>query len=318
MKGIKTKPQIIAILLAIIVSIAFLSACSSVTVAVDKPGSQIQTIEKEAIPLTAPEQTAAAEATFENGTDVDRTEVSSGGSVTINRNLDDKGIIGIKADIKTEKKLKIKVSKDAQALYYDIAPQEMAKIPLQLGNGAYKLELYENLQDTAYRQLFEKEVDVSLAEESSVFLYSNQVVNFDGATLSAGLSASLTKGQAGSMAKLTAIYQYVVANIVYDYEKINGLDASYIPNADDILRSGRGICYDYAAVTAVMLRESGVPAKLVKGYRDGLKEYHAWNEVFINGDWLTVDATFDASAYKNGESYEMIKDSAQYTVEKVF
>lgn len=318
MKGTGTKPQIIAIFLASLIITAFLGGCSSVTVPVSNPGVTVATIEKETIPLTAPEQTAAAEATFESGADVNTAAVSTGGSVTINRNLDEKGIVGVRADIDTDKKLKVKVSKNADELYYNIVPKRMAKIPLQLGNGSYKLELYENLQDNQYQQLFTEDIDVSLTEENSVFLYSNQVVSFEGATLSAGLSASLTKGLSEGMAKLKAIYQYVIHNITYDYEKINGLDTSYIPDADAILKSGSGICYDYASVMAVMLREAGIPAKLVMGYRSDISEYHAWNEAYIDGNWLTVDTTFDAAAYQKGQSFEMIKDSTLYKAEKAF
>jgi len=34
-----------------------------------------------------------------------------------------------------------------------------------------------------------------------------------------------------------------------------------------------------------MLRSVGVPAKMVKGYTTNFKEYHAWNEVYVNDKW---------------------------------
>ena len=68
----------------------------------------------------------------------------------------------------------------------------------------------------------------------------------------------------------------------------------YIPNIDSVLSEQKGICYDYAAVLASLLREAGLPAKLVMGYREDMDAYHAWNQVLADGRWITVDATYGA------------------------
>lgn len=65
-----------------------------------------------------------------------------------------------------------------------------------------------------------------------------------------------------------------------------------------------GVCTDFATAMAVMLRSSGVPARLVAGYLPGeldkatgtyqvkAKDYHAWVEVYFPGyGWIEFDPT---------------------------
>ena len=44
------------------------------------------------------------------------------------------------------------------------------------------------------------------------------------------------------------------------------------------LRTGRGICFDYASLTAAMLRSQNIPARLEIGYSGDV--YHAWISVY--------------------------------------
>lgn len=77
---------------------------------------------------------------------------------------------------------------------------------------------------------------------------------------------------------------------------------------DSILASKKGICFDYSALMAAMLRAQNVPAKLVVGSADAVAATHSWNEVYLQGKgWITIkiqntsagwklmDATFGAS-----------------------
>ena len=82
--------------------------------------------------------------------------------------------------------------------------------------------------------------------------------------------------------------------------------SGYLPNVDTILQSKKGICFDYAAVMATMLRTQGIPTKLVVGYAGSA--YHAWVSVYINEigwidnifyfdgkSWVRMDPTFASS-----------------------
>jgi len=57
---------------------------------------------------------------------------------------------------------------------------------------------------------------------------------------------------------------------------------------------GRGICFDSSVLLAAMLRAQGIPAKLAIGQlnTNGLTKPHAWNKVFIDGNWLKMDPTY--------------------------
>ena len=66
--------------------------------------------------------------------------------------------------------------------------------------------------------------------------------------------------------KVAAVYDYVVNNFSYDYDKAKTVKSGYVPNPDSILSSKKGICLDYASVMVSMLRSQDVPTKLVVGY----------------------------------------------------
>jgi transglutaminase-like putative cysteine protease len=106
-----------------------------------------------------------------------------------------------------------------------------------------------------------------------------------------------------------------VKNIQYDTAKVFDLLYDYLPDIVDTYTTNKGICYDYAALLAAMLRSIGIPAKLVKGYASYAPDtYHAWNEVFIEGEWITVDPTRDATLRASGMAYDLRKEDADYTI----
>ena len=118
-------------------------------------------------------------------------------------------------------------------------------------------------------------------------------------------AAELVSGKKTLLEKVEAIYSYVIDNIAYDYDKAATVESDYLPVLDDVLASGKGICFDYASLMAGMLRSQNIACKLVVGYADGA--YHAWinvwspDEGWINGsiffdgvDWKLMDPTFAA------------------------
>ena len=107
--------------------------------------------------------------------------------------------------------------------------------------------------------------------------------------------------------------------------KLNG----YLPDVDDTLKSGKGICFDYAALMAAMLRAQNIPVKLVTGNVSPNNLSHAWNLVytrekgwiafkiyFSGGSWKLMDATFGAAEGQNIEDY--IGNGSKYTQLRVY
>jgi transglutaminase-like putative cysteine protease len=160
-----------------------------------------------------------------------------------------------------------------------------------MGTGTYKVSVLENISGTSYKYIISKTVTVS-GTSTSAYLISTSEINFYSSMAPIKLAASLTSGKTTDSQKVQAIYNWVVNNI--DYDRGKNPAAGYVPSIVNTYNTRKGICYDFAALFAAMLRSQGVPAKLVKGYADNVSGYHAWNEVYINGKWYTIDTSYDA------------------------
>ena len=99
------------------------------------------------------------------------------------------------------------------------------------------------------------------------------------------------------------------------------VQSGYLPTPDETMQTGKGICFDYAALAASMLRSQGIPTRMVFGYVAPDQLYHAWNmfyteetgwvtvkfEVSANS-WVRLDLTFAA----NGADNKFIGDGSNY------
>jgi transglutaminase/protease-like cytokinesis protein 3 len=66
-----------------------------------------------------------------------------------------------------------------------------------------------------------------------------------------------------------------------------------------------------------LLKELGVECRIVTGTgtnNQGEDEYHAWNEVLVDGEYYNIDATWDAG--KENYQYFLIKDEEFVNHEK--
>jgi hypothetical protein len=64
-------------------------------------------------------------------------------------------------------------------------------------------------------------------------------------------------------------------------------------SALEVCKSREGDCTEHAVLLAALCRAAGVPARVVMGveYLAGIWGGHAWNEVWIAGEWYPLDAT---------------------------
>lgn len=231
-------------------------------------------------------------------------------NISIDTNKSKEGIVKVSYN-GINKKTKVMVEKGATKYYYDLKKEE-DYFPLQFGQGDYTVAVLENTSDNKYKVLGKKTFKADIKDENTVYLKSAQPVIWNENMKAIKFSKTLSEDKKTSLEVVQAIYEYIVNNIKYDYQNMNKLKSDYIPDIDKIIKSGKGICYDYSVLLAAMLRSCNIPTKLVKGYKDDIKEYHAWNEVYIDGDWIVVDTTYDAWALKNGISYSMEKDAKLY------
>ena len=103
--------------------------------------------------------------------------------------------------------------------------------------------------------------------------------------------------QMGETEKLKAIHGWVTSSIAYDYQAFLEGNVKVVP-ASQTLKDKKGVCRDYAFLVAALARASGLQAKVVNGQtwesNGWTPQSHAWNEVYADGQWVTVDATWDA------------------------
>jgi len=232
-------------------------------------------------------------------------------------------------------KVMITKNKETGATYtYDLKNDTTAELyPLQMGNGEYEIKVWFQIEDIKYGLGFKCTYSVNMSDANTPFLNPNQYVNYSEHSKTTRIAAELTEDFKYDLDKVEAIYKFVINSLEYDTDKakaaLNGqLATGYLPSVDAVIDSGKGICFDYAAVFAAMLRSQNIPAKLVVGYVKPDNTYHAWNEIYIRdhnkpviinnmnfgGDkFEIVDPTFDSGSKSGAEVLQLIQDSANYT-----
>ncbi len=221
-------------------------------------------------------------------------------------------------------KIKFRVENAAGETYtYDLHGKTgYQTFPLTSGSGGYTLSTYEQSSGTEYYTVDTQNITVTLNDEYTPFLYSNQYVNFSESSLAVEKAKELYSYSSNDIEFIESVYNYTIQTIEYDYPKaeqaVNGELAGYLPNLDETITSKSGICFDYAAVMAAMLRSQEVPAKLVIGYAGEI--YHAWINVYTDEtgwikaiefdgvDWKLMDPTFadsggDTTFIGTGDNY---------------
>jgi len=247
-------------------------------------------------------------------------------------NTKDTGTVKINVVAKTDKRVKVSIEKSDDRYNYDLkGDTAIESFPLQWGNGEYTIRVLIQSADSKYAVALSTKYTLDLKDNKLPFVNSNQLVNFNKDTEIVKKAAELVKDEKVILAKVEAIYKFVISSLEYDTKKAATVQSGYIPDVDKIINSGMGICFDYAAVFAAMLRSQGIPAKLVMGYvkipdsKDPV--YHAWNEFYHEekGGWFKinemkfdgqqferVDPTFDSHNKSKSAVIKWIGDDSNY------
>ncbi|MBO4890225.1 MAG: transglutaminase domain-containing protein [Lachnospiraceae bacterium] len=225
--------------------------------------------------------------------------------------------------------IKIQLNCNDSVTYTYIIPAGDSVVPLSLGDGTYTVIAYEGMGDEGmYATKFAETIDVTMPDKYLPYLYPNLYVQFDINADVVQLGKELAAGKGSDIEVIAAVYDYVVKNITYDHERAATVKPDYVPNVDMVLKEKKGICFDYAALMAAMLRSQRIPTRLEFGYAGDA--YHAWitsyieDEGWINGiiefdgvDWTLMDPTFAANAgTKKIKSF--IGDGNNYTTKYIY
>ena len=200
--------------------------------------------------------------------------------------------------------------------------------PLQSGDGEYLINVYENIEGTQYTTVFSQMIEVALSDEFKPFLYPNQYVNFEAGYLTVKEAEDLAFSCNSDLEVVSAVYNFMIDNIIYDYEEAETVKSGYIPQVDEVLLTKKGICLDYAALMTSMLRSQRIPTRMEIGYAG--TAYHAWLSTYIkdigwvNGmirfdgkEWSLMDPTF-ASNTEEETLKDFIGDGTNYSVKYIY
>lgn len=210
-------------------------------------------------------------------------------------------------------KIKLQIEKDGLKYNYDLLSGDYTAFPLQMGNGIYTIKILQQIEGTKYAVSASTQLNVVLENDKAPYLYPNQVVNYNMDSLITNKSFEVTQNDTDDLHRILHMFEYVVDALNYDYEKADYVSDTYVlPNIDESISNGSGICFDYASALAAMCRVQGIPAKVIVGWTD--IEYHAWVEIYLENegwvnpktyfkgnDWAMMDPTF---ADSNNADYE--------------
>lgn len=266
-------------------------------------------------PVLAREQTPFLDAVFHG-------DVAEGNDkVKIDLSACNQGYVAVSA--RSEKRMKFQVIHGETTYTYDIRSDGTPSVfPLQSGDGEYVFRAMENVEGKKYAQALLLSRQVTLDDPFQPFLRPSDYSSYTAASFCVREAADLTRNARDPLEIVSTIYAYINSTIRYDSEKAATVKSGYLPDPDDTLRTKKGICFDYAALAAAMLRSQGVPCKLVFGYVAPNQLYHAWNMFYTeetgwvtvsfkaNGkDWTRIDLTFSA----NGQDDTFIGDGSNYS-----
>lgn len=220
------------------------------------------------------------------------TVVFEDAGVTVDASHTEDGYIMVKGEGYSSR-LKAQVILNDETYNYNLNPEgEYEVLPLQMGNGTYEIKVLENVSGTSYSRIFYTQLEVNMPDTDRVFVFPSQYVWYTNEKDAVLLSYDLCQGLTDDEEKMERIYDYIVNYLTYDYEKAETVEKGYIPDLDEILEIKKGICFDYSALFAAMLRAQDIPVRLVIGYVQPENIYHAWNQVYIDGKWVWKDSTF--------------------------
>ena len=121
------------------------------------------------------------------------------------------------------------------------------------------------------------------------YLASSSLVQSDDVAVKE-LAAQVDRGAPGSAERASALATAVNQLI----SKKNFTQA--FASAAEVARRREGDCTEHSVLLTAMARASGIPARVAVGlvYVDGLGGFgfHMWSEVYVDGHWLPLDATF--------------------------
>ena len=229
------------------------------------------------------------------------------------------GYFGLLAN--SSAKLKLQVFKGDETFTYDVENGIPQLFPFQCGDGTYTIKVMENVSGNQYYELYSTSASVSLEDPLAPYVRPNAYADYDENSDCVKEAAKMASTATSEEDFVGQVYDYICKHVKYDYKEAETVSSGYVPDPDEVMGTGKGICFDYASLAASMLRSQGIPTKIIFGYVAPDNLYHAWNMFYTEekgwttvefsvdpGDWTRVDLTFSA----NGQNADFIGDGTNY------
>lgn len=200
---------------------------------------------------------------------------------------------------------------------FDVSDMSIARYRLTLPEGvSFDLDSGRQRFDDQILTISREDIDapvvnpVSCADQSEHLRASPYIQA--GAPEIVAQSQTIIDGENDDLIKAQALADWVFSHL--EKRPVIG-----IPDALTTLKAGIGDCNEHASLFAALSRAAGIPTKIAVGvvYHKEAFYYHAWNEVCVNGRWLSLDTTtnqFPADLthlkFIEGELQEQVKIGA--------
>ncbi len=219
------------------------------------------------------------------------TATNSDGSIVLDYSNCADGYIMIRDSHDATTQIQI-TGPDGVTYPFPLKSHEYTAFPLSRGNGRYEVSVLEQISGNNYAVGLSEGFNVTLKNEYGPFLYPNQYIQYTDSSNAVVLGRKLSAKSDSDLSYINNVYNYIISHVKYDDAQAASIQPNYIPDADATLRSGKGICFDYAALMTAMLRSQNIPTRLEVGYVG--KVYHAWISVYLKDKgWINNTIYFD-------------------------
>lgn len=124
--------------------------------------------------------------------------------------------------------------------------------------------------------------------------------------------------------KVRAFFTWITDNIRYDVAEFESTQPDFVKQeAAQVFRNKKGICEGYSNLFKAFCDLSSIKCFVVGGHCREFGRYvpegHAWNTVFIDGEWHLIDVTWGAGVLNESGKYEKsFNDTYFFTLPSVF
>jgi transglutaminase-like putative cysteine protease len=202
-------------------------------------------------------------------------------------------------------------NKTAPTVFAPVSGERFSRrIYLPYGPGKYRIKAWYSQNPSRYQspseQRYYGQVDVTNTDtrDLSYLLPSGDVQSDDPEIVA--LARDITAGASSDSEKAHQIHEWITHNIAYDTDSyFSGTYTTKDVDALSTLHERASICNGYANLYAALARASGLRTRVIVGAiiwptlrqtweQTGTTQKHAWDEVYVDGRWITLDSTWDS------------------------